>query len=237
MSVSRLSFSFVASLLIHLLTGLNPGFSLAAEPVVKFGAWEYLYGGPVKSLAKSPLKTLDQFRITGAEAKHPFLLNEVVCDGRWQTSKGALQQADGRSAALLLGEANSFELEAGVNAEGEGGWFLLFGLTEGHGYGVYNVTLRESGSPWHLSEFRNYEGVEATDREIARYACRGNEALYVRVVDGKLSVKINRRVLIEDEPLPNYEGGEVILGTYDTNYGPKPLKIYGLRLRRPMAAE
>jgi len=212
-------------------------FVSAAEPTIKFGGWEYLYGGPVKSLAKSPLKTLDQFQVTGANPRDPYLLNEVVCDGRWEISQGALQQADGRSAALKLGAAGNFELEAGIKAEGTGGWFLLFGLENGHGYGVYNVTLRESGSPWRICEFRNNEGVESTDREFARYDCRGNEALHLRVVDGQLSLKINRRMLLRDEPLPNYTSGEIILGTYDTNYGPKPLKIYGLRLRRSLADE
>ncbi len=222
--------------------GVSRGLVLGADPdakpqakaaAVKFGPWKYLWGGPVKAWAKSPAKVLEQFEITGAHAKHPYLLNEVVCDGEWRATQGVLQQVNGRSAALLLGTAEDFELEAALNAEGLGGWFLLFGLQDGHGYGIYNVNLKTSGSPWHLAEFRGHKGIESTDREFARYICRGNETLKVRVANSKLSVQMNRRVLIEEEELPTYDNGDIILGTYDTNYGPKPLKLYGLRLRTP----
>ncbi|MCA8982138.1 MAG: hypothetical protein R3C12_15800 [Planctomycetaceae bacterium] len=203
---------------------------------VKFGPWKYLLGGPVKSLQKSPIKLLDQFEITGAFPKDSYLLNEVVCDGEWGMVKGALQQTSGRSAALHLGTAQDFELELGINAEGHGGWFMLFGFQNGHGYGIYNVNLKTSGSPWHISEFRGNAGIETTDREFARYICRGNESLTVRVVDSHFTLQIARRVLIENEELPAYSEGDIILGVYDTNYGPKPVKIYGARLRTPLNA-
>lgn len=241
----RLCLPFLFLLGLSLSSGpdnVSRGLAWGAEPdgkppakaaVVKFGPWKYVWGGQVKNWAKSPAKVLEQFEVTGAHAKHPYLLNEVVCDGEWGVTQGVLQQSNGRSAALLLGNAEDFELEAAVNAEGLGGWFLLFGFSEGHGYGIYNVNLKTSGSPWHLSEFRGNKGIESTDREFARYICRGNETLKVRIVNSRLSVQVNRRTLIEEEELPAYTTGDIILGTYDTNYGPKPLKIYGLRLRTP----
>ncbi|TWT60370.1 hypothetical protein Pan54_10840 [Rubinisphaera italica] len=212
---------------------------LSQETVIKMGPWEYLYRASPKitvsqtDLEKYPLEVMTDFEFSGELEKDIFRLNHVIVDGTWGIAQGALHQASGRSAALKLGTAKDFELEMGINAEGEGGWYLLYGFKEGQGHGLYNVTLRTSGSPWFISQFARSKGIEASDIEIARYECRGNEPLTVSVIDGKLTAQINRRVLIEDQELPNYEEGDIILGTYDTKYGPKPLKIYGIRLRRP----
>lgn len=216
---------------------LNTTTAQDAETPVKLGPWKYLYGGPVKSLKQSPVEFLEGFEITGAHAKHPFRLNEVICDGEWGLVKGALQQTSGRSAALKLGTAEDFELELGLNAEGEGGWFLLFGFNDGKGFGIYNVNMRTSGSPWFLTEFVRNQGIEETDHEFARYVCRGNEPVSVKVINGQLSLQVSRRVLLDQEELPGYAGGDLILGTYDTNYGPKPLKIFGIRMRTALGDE
>lgn len=209
-----------------------------AEPV-KFGPWEVLYRGSSKQTSKKPefgksnLKVIESFELDGEKKKDPFRFNQLRLDGNWAITQGVLHQAEGRSAALSLGEAEDFELEIGMNAEGEGGWFLLFGYSEGNGQGLYNVNLRQSGSPWFVIRFARGEGVVDSDQEVARYECRGAEPLLVKVVNGRLSAQISRRTLIEDHELTDYKAGEIILGTYDTNYGPKPLKLMGIRIRRP----
>ncbi len=202
---------------------------------VKLGPWRYLYGGPAKSLKKSSLEVLESFELTGAYPKDSNLLNQVFSDGEWGIREGALQQISGRCAVLKLATTDHFELEMGANAEGFGGWFLLMGYDQGHGYGIYNVNLKTSGSPWRISEFRGEKGIADTDREFIRYACRGNEAFKLRVINRQLTLQINRRTLLEED-LPAYSKGDLILGTYDTQYGPKPLKIYGMRIRTAQEA-
>ena len=224
----------LAAMLLLLLSG-SVATAQVAKPV-KYGPWKVYIAGNSKAAKQPQFEVLQDFELTGAHAKHPFRLNQVVSDGTWGMSKGALQQTGGRSAVLKFPSVEDFEMEMGLNAEGDGGWFILFGYKEGHCYGLYNVTMRTSGSPWFLSEFRGHVGLEETDREVARYQCRGNESLKMKVESGKLTLQIDRRVLIDQEELPNYQGGEILLGTYDTNYGPKPLKIYGLRIREAAAA-
>ncbi len=207
------------------------------KPQVKFGKWQYLFRASsndfgTKSLpGNSIIKPLEKFTIKGVHEKDVNRLNHVICDGRWGISQGVLTQLSGRAAAIKLGRADNFELEAGIDAKGIGGWFLLFGYDEGHGYGIYNVTLKTSGSPWFLTEFRDQKGVEGTDREIGRYESRGKESLKLRVFDGKVTMSIGNRMLLENVELTSLHEGDIILGTYDTQYGPKPVKIYGLRLR------
>ena len=54
------------------------------------------------------------------------------------------------------------------------------------------------------------------------------------VENKKLNLKIgNRTAVIRDMPLPNYQRGQIILGTYDTRYGPKDIQIRSLRIRLP----
>lgn len=187
-------------------------------------------------IKKSQIEVLEDFELFGAKPNDTNLLNHVVVDGEWAVQRGTLFQKSGRCAALKLGTAEDFELEMKLNAEGTGGWFLLCGYNNGQGYGVYNVNLRSSGSPWHFSEFSRGRGVPETDREIVRYACRGEELLKFSVVSNRLKLQFNRRVLI-DEDVPDYESGDIILGTYDTQYGPKPLKILGIRLRTSLEQE
>jgi hypothetical protein len=217
----------------------SPSAANCQDKPVKYGPWKTYLGGNSKAAANQPkFEVLQDFELTGAHSKHPFRLNEVLSDGTWGMSKGALQQTGGRSAVLKFPAVEQdFELEMGMNAEGDGGWFILVGYQEGHCYGLYNVTMRTSGSPWFLSEFRGNMGIENTDREVARYQCRGNEPLKLKVEAGKLTLQIDRRVLVDQEELPNYQGGEILIGTYDTTYGPKPLKLYGIRIRDAAAAQ
>ncbi|MBL4884211.1 MAG: hypothetical protein JKY95_06725 [Planctomycetaceae bacterium] len=202
------------------------------------GRWQTLFRatnavGTRQLPEKSPLKSLDEFTITGAYEKHVNRLNQVVCDGQWGISQGVLSQISGRAAAIKIGRAKEFELEAGIQAEGVGGWFIVFGYDQGHGYGVYNVTMNQSGSPWFITEFRDGKGILDSDKELVRYECKGKETLKLRVVNEKVSLSIGNRKIMEDVELAGIHEGDIILGTYDTKYGPKPVKIYGIRLRTP----
>lgn len=181
--------------------------------------------------AKPPFEVVTALEFTGPFENHPFLLGHVKVDGTWAIIDGYLTRSAGRNAALKLATADQFELEGRLNNEGLGGFFLLLGWEEGHGYAVYNCNLKTSGSPWHVCEFRGGSGVESTHQETARYECRGVEAFRLRVADDLLTMQIETTKILENFPLRNYNAGQVIIGTYDTKYGAKPLKIQSLRLR------
>jgi hypothetical protein len=53
------------------------------------------------------------------------------------------------------------------------------------------------------------------------------------VKDRQLTVQVDKAFVVENYPLENYTAGELMIGTYDTRYGPRPLKIKSLRIRSP----
>lgn len=188
--------------------------------------------GVLRLPKSSPLEVLEDFEITGPKLNDPFLLGKSKVDGDWGIVNGLVQQVSGRHAALKLGRGENFEFEGVLRAEGVGGWYILVGWDKGHGYAIYNVNLKVSGSPWHVCEFRGGTGIDDTHEELNRYECRGAEGFRMSVVDGTLNLQINTTQVIEDLELPNYHEGDIILGTYDTKYGPKPVKIQSLRIRK-----
>lgn len=180
---------------------------------------------------KSSLESLDGFELTGIPTADRFQLRSVKCDGAWGSKNRWLVRMTGKDSALRLARGDGFEMEGIVKADGRGGWFILLGWDKGHGYGLYNVTLKESGSVWFLSEFRDGKAVEETHREVSRFVWKGNQPMNLQVVDGKLTLKVGRTTLLKTLELPNYRTGDIILGTYDTPYGPKPVAVGSLRIR------
>ena len=179
----------------------------------------------------SLIESLENFTITGAHKNHSNRLNKIVCDGQWGISQGALTQISGREAAIKIGRAENFELEMGIQAKGYGGWFILFGFDQGHGFGIYNVTMKTSRSPWFITEFRDNKGIMASDQELISYEFKGKEALRMKVLNNKVTLTIGNQKILDNIEFAGIHEGDIILGTYDTQYGPKPVKIYGIRLR------
>ena len=193
--------------------------------------WTILHRPQAKALPKdSPLEALEDFEFSGPRPGDPFLLGEVKVERGWQVFRGVLQPA-GKNTAVRLGRGENFDLEGQITADGLGGWFLLFGWDQGHGYALYNVTLKESGSPWLVCEFRDSKGIEDTHREIYRYLWKGAQTFRLSVEDGKVNLLVGKDQIADDLALPNYHEGDIILGTYDTRYGPKHVKVHSLRIR------
>ncbi len=200
--------------------------------------WKIIHQPPRRATAavrplpkKFPAEVLGEFSFHGPRPGDPFLLGDVEADGEWGIAGGAVRRVKGKAAMLRLGRGESFELEGIINAEGLGGWFLLMGWKDGHGYAFYNVTLKESGSPWLVCEFRDAKGIESTHREISRYDWKGPRPFRMTVDNGKLTVTAGKETLADQLELPNYHEGDLILGTYNTRYGAKPVQIHSLRVR------
>ncbi|QDU40793.1 hypothetical protein Mal4_51530 [Maioricimonas rarisocia] len=200
------------------------------------GPWKVLYLGRrsrgVRPLPSSgPLKPLDDLKFVGAHAGHPFYLGHFATDGRWGVVNGGLQRIEGKNAAFRIARADSFELEGRAQMEKYGGWFLLVGWDQGRGYAVSSATMKVSGSPWFLCEFRGDEAIEETDHEYDGFEWRDEQPFRVRVVDRKLTFEIGGNTVLDQEELANYSEGDIIFGVYDTRYGPRPVRIRALRIR------
>jgi hypothetical protein len=94
-----------------------------------------------------------------------------------------------------------------------------------------NVTLKESGSPWFISEDRGGKAIESTNNEVKQFEWKGDQPLRMLVQEKKLTVVVGKTAIVEDYPLENYSAGDLFLGTYDTRYGPKPIAVKSLRVR------
>lgn len=213
----------------------------AAELMVTRGKWEVLFqagrlAGKRKFPEHSPLTSLTDLELTGA-VKDPFHLGQFKIDGEFGLSNGLASRVSGRNAAmLLLSEVGDFELESRMTAEGLGGWFWLLGWKDGHGYAIYNPTLKTSGSPWVMCELRGGVGIESSAKEIRRWEWKKPQLLKMSIVGGRLNLSVGSQAIAEDVATPNYHPGSLILGTYDTPYGAKPVQIQSIRYRSVMVS-
>jgi hypothetical protein len=235
-----------ATLLAGVLFNFCAGLSLAQEETSKPSGevltstdWKVLHlaarpvARPLPLPEDSPLQVLDTLQFIGPAPGHPFDLGEYSADADWQLLNGYLVPTGGKNAALQLGFADQFEMEGILDVGGVGGWFLLLGWDQGRGFALSNVTMRtaESGSPWFLTAFRGNAAIEGTHEEFPKFEWKGEQPCKVVVKDQTLTMIIGRKVLFDALPLEGYAPGAVILGTYDTRYGPKKLRIKSLRIR------
>lgn len=191
--------------------------------------------GLVELTKKSPIQNVSEFTLTGPMVGHPFGLGEFSADGRWAMVDGVAAPVDGKNALIHLTAADEFEMEGIVTQEKFGGWLMLIGWNQGHGYSLSNVTLKESGSPWFLCEYRGSKAIEGTNNEVKHFEWKGNQPLRMLMKDKKLTVVVGKTPIVEEYPLENYAAGDVFLGTYDTRYGPKPIGVRSLRVRAAVA--
>jgi hypothetical protein len=188
--------------------------------------------GGIRPLAdNSPLHSLTDLQLQGVPKADPFWLRDFKSSGVWGSVDHRLARIEGKNAAVKLARAENFELQGAVMAEGLGGWFILLGWDKGHGYAIYNVSLKLSNSPWIVSEFRDSTAIANTHRDIHRYQWKGEQSISLVVENKKLSLRVGRETIAKDLELPNYHAGDIILGTYDTPYGAKPISIRSLRIR------
>lgn len=212
--------------------------SAADEVVVTREKWEVLFQAKRKA-GQSPLpetlaiKNLADLKLTGGYRQDPFHLGKYAINGEFGINQGLLSRIAGNNAAIeLASDLEDFELEALMQANGLGGWYWLFGWNDGHGYAVYNPTLKTSGSPWIISEFRGAIGIADTVKELNRWEWKGPQTLRLSVVASKLNLQVGNVSLARDVAVPNFHKGSLIVGSYDTPYGPRQLQFQNIKLRR-----
>lgn len=200
----------------------------AADSKWPTGRWQTLFP---TSPSATTLTPLTDYAIEGPYDDHPLFLSKFAADSHWDVKDRQLQVPDGSNAALKLGRAENFILEGMVDLTGPGGMFIVVGENDGHGYGLCNTTMQKSGSPWKLFEFRGNAAVDGTDEEIGKHEPFAPQPMQLRVVDHKVSLTIGKIAVFEDVPMENYHEGDVIIGVFDTRYGPRKVKIQSLRAR------
>ena len=195
----------------------------------RFSRWSVLFDGKNVEASLAPKVS---FVGVGPVLKDPFHIHEYRPDGSWSVANRVLVP-NGKNCLLGLGTAGEFELEGYLSAEGLGGWLLVLGWQpeEQEGFVVYNVTLRESGSPWHLDHVHKGRVTLEDHREVTRFEWKEAQKFRMAVIDEKLSLAVGEKLLYDAIELPEYQPGLVAIGTYDTHYGPKPLRIGSLRIR------
>jgi hypothetical protein len=188
-----------------------------------------------------PIKTLTDFSITGPMPAHPFVLGNFAVDGQFGLIGGGVELAEGRNAAIqLVPLADQFELEGRIAMKDLGGWFMLVGWNDesGNGYAIHNCTMKESGSPWFITEMRGRKAVEGTNQELKQFEWKRIQDVRVTVQESKLTFQLGPTKILDGEQLTNYQAGSLIFGVYDTRYGPRPVHLDSLRIRavEPAAA-
>ncbi len=177
------------------------------------------------------LISLSEFQITGPMPGHPFVLGNYAADGEWGLIDGYVQKLSGNNPAMELGWADQFELEGVAEHAGHGGWFLLLGWDEGHGHGVTNCNLINSGSPWFVSRFRSNKAIPEGTQELPSFDWNKEQPFKVVVKESALSFTIGKFKVLEDHPLDGYTPGRIIFGVYENKYGVKPIRFKSLRLK------
>ncbi|MFV0444056.1 MAG: hypothetical protein ACK5Q5_10845 [Planctomycetaceae bacterium] len=231
-----------ASLMLLLVSSLQ-----AAEPTALPTRWTQLWraGRPLPQPRPLPengaIQSIGELQLTGPMPAHPFVLGNFAVDGQFGIVNGGLELMSGRSAAIQLVErADQFELEGQIAMKDNGGWFLLLGWNAdtGNGYVVHNCMMKQSGSPWFITEMRGHAAVEGTNQEVKQLEWRRLQEIKVAVRESQLNVQLGALKVIDQAALPNYQPGAIVFGVYDTKYGPRPVHINALRIRgvEPMAA-
>lgn len=199
--------------------------------------WTVLYTAGRRTQGVRPLppngkiQPLPDLKFTGPEPGHPFVLGEFAADGQWGIADGGIVRVNGNNAALKLGRAESFELDGTLELGDEGGWFLLVGWNEGRGYSIINIGFRESPSPWFITEYRGGAAIAEAHEHITHHAWRDAQPLNLTVKDKVLNLHVGKVHVLQDQQLAQYNVGDVILGVYDTRYGPRPIRVRALRIR------
>lgn len=183
--------------------------------------------------ADMPVRAVINMSFEGPHPTHPHLLGKYEADGRFIMHEGCLQQESGHSALIQLPTADSFDLEGLVNLKGEGSWLILLGwdVETNSGYCLYQPQLRVSGGPFHICRIEKGKTVTDSDREIANVDLNGEGALRIRVLEKELSMQVLDQLIVHDYTLKHYQPGAIMIGTYNSRYGPKKLGIASLRMR------
>jgi hypothetical protein len=190
--------------------------------------WRIVVPPDTRPKSKLWFAPLDELSLTGERGKH--LPGELRIDGTWAFENGGLRPKDGNVTAVSLGAADDFHLEGQMDLGREGGMFWLLGWDGTSGYLIREPGLRTSAD-WRIMEISDGKVVPGTDFALSGTRVTGTHAFSVRIDDGKLNFQLGPAKTEKSVKLQNYREGSIILGTYPSGYGPRPLRVLSARLK------
>jgi hypothetical protein len=180
---------------------------------------------------KGKLTNYGDLSLTGPKPGHPFVMGDFDVDGDFSLVNGGLERTSGSNAAVLLPKADQFELEGMMEQIEFGGWFVLVGWEDGRGYLLSNPTMKESGSPWFFSELRGGVAIPEGTNQHPDLEWLKLQPFKLTVAEKKFTMEVGKRKVLDGLEMENYAPGRVVLGVYNTRYGPKKIRINSLRMR------
>jgi hypothetical protein len=78
---------------------------------------------------------------------------------------------------------------------------------------------------------RGASAVADATQQLVKHDWNRQQPFRVTVKDKKFTLEVGKKKVINEQPIDNYSPGRVLLGVYDTRYGPKKLRILSMRMR------
>lgn len=186
---------------------------------------------PIKKGDLSPFADCPELEFAG---HRQFPRNEE-CDfrveGNFQVIDQSLVAQGQRPAVVLMSAVKSFEAEATIDGGHTGGLFILLGWKNGSGTLLRNVAVRQSVG-WDISQIREGKLVEgSTVGHDTRTRLKGVMPVRISVTNDEVTLTVGKSVVVNKAKLSNYEAGEVILGTFPCQYGPRPISVSAFKWR------
>ncbi len=189
-------------------------------------SWTVLFPPKVKQNAPFPNHGNLAFQDFKDAKQKSFLVN-----GRFAMIGNQYELATGEQAAnILLSGVKDFDMEARIDLGDLGGMFLLVGWKNGSGTMIRYITNRKSAG-WITNHLNKYKCLNETDIHRGGNRLLGPQQVFMKVVNSKLSLTVGPAKMVVDYPLAHGEGGDVILGIFATQYGPKRVAVQSLRWR------
>lgn len=193
--------------------------------------WVTLF--PLKPMVDEPFPNLKELQFTGHTKyrggdEGAYSVNgQFVMDG----ARYKLQGGE-RAAITLLSDVRSFELDGMVDIGDLGGMFILIGWKDDSGI-LFRHILHRTSVVWETSKIQDGKLVVGTDVSHNKvFKGGGLQKFRLRMKDDKLLLSIGKQEVIANHPIEGYQGGDVILGTFPSVYGPKNVAIESLKGRQ-----
>ncbi|QDT39022.1 hypothetical protein [Stratiformator vulcanicus] len=223
-----------AAILLFMVLGLVSALPMAGaadpDPLQLERRWTVIAPPAGQKPGQSPFESLTDFKFVGPN-NDPNVIGEYKADGEWGLSGRVFQQTSGEAAAVKLGRAEDFSLEAVANFDGTGGWFLMMGSDGEAGHVLSHSSLRQNDY-WRTYPLRGGRADKfGVKTHSDSFRPRGDQPMWIIVKDGKLSLRIGETVVLREHELDGYAEGDIVLGSFKNQYGVKLLKFKALRVR------
>lgn len=181
---------------------------------------------------KPVYSSLDTLQLTHGKSDINDIRKYSV-DGQFLWTVGCVERTGGPSAALSFGKFDDFTFESSADYGREGGSFILIGwdVETGSGYLIRDLQLRTMAW-WSIDEMKDGSTVPNTHHLITdKIRVNGRNSFRLSVSNNELDFDIGNNSLLKGHKLPNYREGSLILASYPSQYGPRPIKIFTARIR------